>query len=432
MIGSGVSGMAAAWALADSKLENKVTLYEKDHRIGGHTNTIEIDKVGPVDTGFIVFNPETYPNLINFFKHNGVKYEGSDMSFAVSIDDGKFEWAGEGLHTIFAQKKNLINPGFLRMLYDMARFNREAIKFLSEIDEKKLTMTLGTFLEQNGYSMAFRELYLYPMTGCVWSTPASEIADFPAVTLFRFCHNHKMLQVFERPQWLTVSKGSREYIKVIKERVKDIRLSTGVVAVKRNDADSTVSVTDCRGKTEIYDHVIFACHGDQTFEMLKDKTVEEERILGRIEYKKNRAVVHRDASLMPKLRVTWSSWNYQTLTRAKDTHVSLTYWMNRLQPFLPRDDNIFVTLNPLKEPKKETVISEVEYEHPVYTIETIRTQRELDLIQGKRNTWYAGAWTNFGFHEDGFTSGLKIGQRLGAQFPFPVIDATHIRPLSKL
>jgi len=343
------------------------------------------------------------------------------------MDQGGLEWAGDNLSTVFAQKKNLFSPSFLRMIWEILRFNKESTEILLKEESK---MTLGEYLTLHGYSETFKKAYLLPMTGAIWSTPVSEMLNFPIVTLIRFCHNHSLLQIFNRPTWLTVTNGSIEYIKKVQERVKDIRLNCGVVSVRRTE-DGKVLLKDVNGNEELYDHVVLACHGDQSLRLIEDPTPKEKEVLQRIVYTPNKAIVHTDKRFMPVRRNVWSSWNYLSTTSASGrSDVCLTYWMNRLQPFIGTKKDIFVTMNPLIPVKKETIIAEYNYEHPAYTLNTIQSQKELPQIQGKNKLWFAGAWTNFGFHEDGLTSGLRVAELMGAKCPFPVVDSTHIKPLS--
>ncbi|KAL1921234.1 uncharacterized protein VTP21DRAFT_10950 [Calcarisporiella thermophila] len=437
IVGSGISGLSAAWLLAEHS-PHQVTLYEKNDYLGGHTHTIDYtsptgdkSRTVPVDTGFIVFNSLTYPNLIRFFKLKNVDFMDSEMSFSVSRDSGRFEWAGTNLATVFAQLSNLFRPGHWRMVYDILKFNHCAPLILTLPEgHPDREISLGAFLERGGYSQEFKDDYLLPMTAAIWSTPPDKCAmDFPAYTLIRFMHNHCLMQVANRPQWYTVRNGSRSYISKMIEKVDDIRLSTPVTCIRRQKGK--VVVQDAKGGSDEYDQVVFASHADETLSMLgEDATKEERAVLGGIRFSKNVAVVHCDKKYMPTRRLAWTSWNY--LTRSTTTsknvgQVSLTYWMNNLQRYIPHDIEIFVTLNPLSPPEPALTFASFEYTHPEYTPVLIKAQNELHTIQGKNLAWFAGAWTCYGFHEDGFISGMRIAEAMGAKLPFDLIDNKEIR-----
>ncbi|KAL2915262.1 hypothetical protein HK105_205127 [Polyrhizophydium stewartii] len=460
VVGSGISGLAAAWLLSRGPERFSVTVFEAADYLGGHTHTVDVAsldgsaKVG-VDTGFIVCNPVTYPNFLAFLEALGVPLVQSDMSFSVSRNGGEFEWCGDNLDTVFAQRTNLLpfaqpGGGMFRLLWDCIRFHAHAKQIAVEADQMMFDdqgnvkapgpasdsaghplakMTLGSFFSEHGYSRFFYENYVLPMTAAIWSSPADVTFDkFPLLTLVRFMRNHVMLQIGGRPKWRTVDGGSRNYVARVTESVKDIRLSTRIVRVQRPadpDAAGPVLLTDDKGRTEKFDHVIFATHTDQTLEILGESaTPLERKIIGAIKYSKNRAVLHRDATLMPTRTKAWAAWNYLTTSRteSKSQSMCLTYWMNRLQPFVRPEvfGQVFVTMNPLREPKADTVLGAWDYDHPLYTPETIAAQESLNEIQNKHATTFCGAWTNYGFHEDGCTSGLLAAQSLGAACPFPV------------
>ncbi|TPX30586.1 hypothetical protein SmJEL517_g05871 [Synchytrium microbalum] len=454
VVGSGISGLSAAYLLARQPEKFQVVVYEEGEWIGGHTHTVEIESLydpklkAPVDTGFIVCNPHTYPNLLNFLKQLNVELTDSNMSFAVSKDKGVFEWAGDNIDTVFAQRSNLFSLNMWRMIWDTIRFDEQATDIAEQVDQDMYDeagkmradadtfvkghpyahMTLAEFFTKYNYSKFFYESYIVPMTASVWSAPADMALDqFPLLTLVRFMRNHMLLQVTDRPTWRTVLNGSKSYVNKILETVKDVRLNTAVTSITRSkDKNSThprtITINDSRGGSEVFDHVILACHTDQALKILgPEATPDEQKIIGGIKYVRNRAVLHRDPSLMPVRRKTWSSWNY-LLDSTKLNTMCLTYWMNRLQTFIPVQEfgDVFVTMNPMWEPKGP-VLGEWYYDHPYYCNETIMSQETLNKIQGLYCTTYCGAWTNYGFHEDGLTSGLLAALSLGATSPFPVV-----------
>ncbi|KAJ3169275.1 hypothetical protein HDU88_001072 [Geranomyces variabilis] len=458
VIGSGVSGLGAAWLLAREPERFSVIVYEASNYVGGHTHTVDIptlDKTRtvPVDTGFIVCNPVTYPNFLALLRELRVRVDSTNMGFSVSRNKGEFEWSGDGLTGLFAQKKNMwpwakgcgTEGGMWRMAYDVVRFHEEAKKIAIEADrlcfdndgvpldvpaEDKVHplagLTLADFFGSRDYSTFFYENYIVPITAAVWSTPADMAFDkFPILTLFRFMRNHQLLQIGGRPKWRTVNQGSRSYVEKILANLPDVRLNTPIVSVKRPTDGGRIAVTDAKGRTELYDHVIMATHTDQALKILgEDASSEERKVLGAIKYLRNRLVLHQDPALMPKARSAWAAWNYLTKTSAelKSPVVCLTYWMNKLQPFVKLTEvgMVFATLNPLYEPKKELVLGEWEYDHPLYSAETIAAQEQLPSVQNVNGITFCGAWTNYGFHEDGLTSGLLAATSLGATCPFPI------------
>jgi predicted NAD/FAD-binding protein len=415
IIGTGISGLAAAWALSR---QHDIQVYESAAYIGGHSNTVEIDYDGrriPVDTGFIVYNTVTYPNLIALFDHLGVPTETSDMSFAVQRDGGRLEWAGTDFGTIFAQRRNLARPRFLRMLAQIVRFGRQAPADLTagRLGER----TLGEYLDAGRYGPGFRDDYLLPMGACIWSSSNTRMLDFPAETFVRFCVNHHLLNVSNRPPWRTVSGGSREYVRRITAGFRDrIRLRTPVAAVRRER--NGVTVHDALGGTARFDHAVIATHADQALGMLADASPQERDMLSAIRFQPNRAVLHRDPDLMPNTRKVWSSWN--CVVDGDDAGgrvVSLTYWMNRLQN-IDAARPVFVSLNPRREPRPHLTFAAFDYEHPLFDSAAIAAQKRLDEIQGKANTWFCGAWCGYGFHEDGLKAGLAVAERLGFARPW--------------
>ncbi|KAI9341568.1 hypothetical protein DFJ73DRAFT_627709 [Zopfochytrium polystomum] len=414
--GSGVAGIGATWLLSRDPDRFAVTLYEADGYFGGHTHTVDVpslkdpSKTVGVDTGFIVCNPITYPNFLRFLNELNVAVQRSDMSFSVSRNEGEFEWCGDNVNTVFAQRRNLLPVGhgqrgaawgMYGLISEIVRFHEQASAIATEADA--LHMTLGEFFARFGYSKFFYQNYVLPMTAAIWSTPADMTFDkFPLLTLVRFMRNHIMLQIGGRPKWRTVYGGSRTYVDKVLAGVADKRLNTPVARVRTLD-DGHVAVTAKSGATEVYDHVIFATHADQALAALgDDATPDERRILGAVQFVNNRAVLHRDASLMPKRRLAWASWNYLTAVSDEQQSQSmcLTYWMNRLQPFVDEKTygTVLVTMNPLREPDPKTVLGQWDYTHPLYSPQTIAAQDALDTIQNKRGITFAGAWTNYGFH----------------------------------
>lgn len=412
VVGSGISGLSVAWGLRD---QARVTLYEAGDHFGGHANTVDVTLAGRdglathgVDTGFLVYNECTYPKLIALFGELGVATAASDMSFSVQVPATGFEWSGTSLNSVFTQRRNLMRPSFLRMLAQIARFNRVATSLAERGDESALAEPLGEFLIRHDFSRAFRDWYFLPMVSCIWSCPAEQMLRFPVATMIRFCHNHGLLQVTDRPQWRTVVGGAREYVAKMIANIADARRATPVRSVRRNAGDAGVWVATDHGQ-ERYDDVVMACHSDQSLALLTDATPTECEVLGAIRYHPNRAVLHTDTSLLPRRRLAWAAWNYERATGdAKELDaVCLHYWLNRLQP-LPWDTPVVVSLNPVREPRGDTVLADIGYAHPVFDQAAIDAQRRLGEIQGRAHTWFCGAWTRYGFHEDGLLSGLAV------------------------
>ncbi|WP_374447675.1 NAD(P)/FAD-dependent oxidoreductase [Stella sp.] len=410
VVGAGISGLGAALALAE---RHDVTVYEAESRPGGHSNTVEVTAGGrtvPVDTGFIVYNLDTYPNLIALFDHLGVPTRASDMSFAVSADRGALEYSGSDLNGLFAQRSNLVRPRFLGMVRDILRFYREAPAVLLQPERRQ---SLGQYLADGRYGRAFVDDHLLPMAAAIWSCPTSAMLEFPIVSFVRFCQNHGLLRVRDRPQWRTVAGGSREYVRRLTARLAGrIRLATPVDGIIR--LQNAVVVRDRGGHEERFDQVVLAVHGDQTLAMLPDADPHERAILGAFRYAANRAVLHGDPRLMPRRRSVWSSWNYlATRDDAGARAVSVTYWMNRLQGLDPAVP-LFVSLNPPEPPAPSQVHAAFDYMHPVFDQAAIDAQAALPRIQGRRRTWFCGAWCGHGFHEDGLSAGLAVAASLGA------------------
>jgi predicted NAD/FAD-binding protein len=413
VIGSGISGLASAYFLNQ---KHEVVLFEAGAYLGGHTNTVDIHLEGKseaVDTGFLVFNDHTYPNLIKLLEELKVASYPSDMSFGVSLEDGKLEWAGTNLDTVFAQRSNLLSPSFYRMLRDILKFNAAAQQNLERclISE----VTLGELLLADHYSTEFRNAYLLPMAAAIWSSSPEDILDFPASSFLQFCINHALLQVNNRPKWRTVSGGAREYVRKIAAVLPDVRLYTPVLSVRRNAAGVELITSHA---TEQFDAVVFATHAPDTLRLLKDASSTEQELLSAIRYQPNTAYLHTDLNLLPKRKKVWSAWNYlgaadsgnstqQLLAQSRPVCVS--YLLNQLQN-LSIKQPVVVTLNPFCAPASNSILAKFEYQHPIFDSAAIRAQRRLPEIQGKNKVWFAGAWTGYGFHEDGLKSALRVAR----------------------
>lgn len=413
VIGAGISGLAAALRLST---QHRVTLFEAAPKLGGHTNTVDVALDGlrhPVDTGFLVYNHRTYPQLVRLFEELEVPTVASEMSFSVSLGPHRFEWCGSDLASLFAQPANAVSPRFWRMLGDVLRFNREATRLATQENRAALPTLdepLGAWLRRRGYSTAFRDAYLLPMAAAIWSCPMKTMLEFPLGSFVRFFHNHGLLQIQDRPQWFTVRGGGREYVQRIAARLDDVRTATPVRQVTRQASGALVGTAD---GTEVFDQVVFATHSPQTLALLSDADQDERALLSAITYQPNRAWLHTDARLMPQRRKAWAAWNYLGNGDPASPEVSVTYWLNRLQP-LPFTTDVLVSLNPLSEPAPEHTIAVFDYEHPVFDRAAVAAQKRLDAIQGRRGTWFAGAWTGYGFHEDGLRSGLDVAARIDA------------------
>ena len=410
VIGSGIAGLSSAWLLNKA---HQVTLYEKDDRLGGHSNTVSFDLKGQqinVDTGFIVFNPVNYPNLVKFFEHLNLATCETDMTFAVSINDGQLEYSGSGLGGLFAQKRNLFSPPFWSMIKDLMRFYRNADKMM--LDSSLAEVSLGELLQRHGYGDRFIYDHLLPMGAAIWSTPVKQMLDYPALSFLRFCKNHGLLQVNDRPQWHTIPGGSIGYVnKIAAELEGKIRLNSRIHKVIRQPKG--VIIEDLHGGREHYDDVVLACHADQALALLANPTAEEQKLLSSFPYQRNQAFLHMDQNLLPKDRKTWSSWNYMASGSGRDDRqVSVSYWMNCLQPLATKEP-IIVSLNPLKEPAPDKMIRSFFYDHPAFGRDSLKNQQKLWNLQGCQNTWFCGAWFGYGFHEDGIQSGLAVAEQLG-------------------
>ena len=411
VIGSGISGLSAAYHLRN---QADVTLFEAGSYFGGHTHTVDVTLPSPrgmvthgVDTGFLVFNERTYPGLIGLFAELQVQTSASDMSFSVQTPRASgqraMEWSGSNLNTVFAQRSNLFSPTFLGMLRDVLRFNTLANALADRGQDHALMQPLGEFLDTHKFGSAFRHWYLLPMLGCIWSCPTDQMLQFPVATMVRFCHNHGLIQVVNRPQWFTVTGGAKHYVEKLLQHIPHTHLQTPVERIERNDIGVRVFTA---GGAEDFDGVVLACHADQALSLLAQPTPQEQALLGAIRYHPNKAVLHTDTSVMPKKKLAWAAWNYERATDLglESSRVCLHYWINRLQP-LPFSQDVVVSLNPVRAIDPSKVLGEYDYAHPVFDLAAIEAQSQLSSLQGQHNTWYAGAWMGYGFHEDGFKSG---------------------------
>lgn len=426
VVGSGISGNSAAWALSR---RHDVTLYESRARPGGHSATVDIDHDGvhiPVDTGFIVFNRENYPLLTKLFAHLGVETRRTTMSFSVSLDEGRFEWCGENLRSIFAQRRNLFSPTFLRMLSDILRFNAFARR---DLESGALCgLSFGDYIAHRRISLVLRDRYILPMIAAIWSTPTARMLDFPAESLIRFLDNHRLIH-HRRPDWESVMGGSRNYVnRLLAQFDGRVLYSNPVRRVER--LAGGVRIHDSRGESARYDAVIMATHSDTSLALLGDATPGERAVLSAVSYRPNDVWLHRDLSLMPRRREAWAAWNYLgSSDPAEQSRVSVTYWMNRLQGIDPARP-VFVSVNPPRPPREELTFGQYSYSHPQFDAASLAAQRSLAAIQGVGRTWYCGAWTRYGFHEDGLASGLSVAAALGCDAPFE--RAATRRPVLEL
>ena len=431
IVGSGISGLAVAHTL---RARAQVTLFEAGAYFGGHTHTVDATLPTPhgmvtqgVDTGFLVFNERTYPNLIKLLADLQVETAQSDMSFSVkaagSTARQTLEWSGSSLNTVFAQRRNILSPRFLRMLRDVMRFNKLATGLAESGQEAELLQPMGDFLHQHAFSTEFRDWYFLPMIGCIWSCPIEQMLQFPVATMIRFCHNHGLLQVSDRPQWWTVKGGARQYVEKIVAGIADKRLNTPVRRIER-EATGVRVITD--GRAEHFDKVVLATHSDQALALLADATPLEAATLGAIRYHPNRAVLHTDASVLPNNRLAWAAWNYErgaggsrSASQSKSTdkesgrtsQVCLHYLINKLQP-IPFTQPVLVSLNPMREIPGAHILGEYDYAHPVFDLAAMAAQARVPQLQGQQHTYFCGAWMGYGFHEDGLKAGLNVASSL--------------------
>lgn len=412
VVGAGISGLAAAWLLSK---RHDVTLFEAESRLGGHSNTVEADGVA-VDTGFIVYNEKTYPNLTALFAHLDVPTRATEMSFAASLDGGRLEYSGSGLRGLFAQPRNLASPRFASMMLDLLRFYRAAPRDLPGMGLE----SLDTYLDAHGYGAAFRHDHLYPMAAAIWSTPAADVGRYPAAAFVRFCDNHGLLQLTDRPVWRTVLGGSRRYVARLREDFRGrVVAGSAVRAVRRSVGE--ITLVDAAGEARAFDHVVLATHADQALAMLEGPTIAERDLLGAFRYSRNEAFLHADPRLMPRRRAAWAAWNYLA-DRRSGGDLCVTYWMNRLQA-IPEIRPLFVTLNPAEPPAASSVFYRASYEHPLFDAGAMAAQQRLWSLQGTGGVWFCGAYFGAGFHEDGLQAGLAVAEALGGvRRPWRVAD----------
>ncbi|WP_420011320.1 NAD(P)/FAD-dependent oxidoreductase [Tateyamaria sp.] len=404
VIGAGISGMGAAHMLAP---ENKVTLFEAEHRLGGHARTIMAGKDGnqPVDTGFLVFNYANYPLMADLFAELHVPVVKSNMSFGASIDGGRLEYGLASLDALFAQRRNALDPRFLGMVRDIFRFNKNALR----VANADRTRTVAQFLDVLGTGEWFRKYYLLPLSGAIWSTPVEKIMDFPAHAMIQFFENHALLSHTGQHQWYTVDGGSIEYVRRLEAAIMgngvDIRLNAAIQSVRRTPVGVEVKVW--RGEWEAFDEVVFATHSDDSLKMIADPSADESRMLGAVKYQPNEVTLHCDEAIMPKRRQTWSSWVYTEDKDAQTDRIDLTYWINSLQP-VPMNDPHFVTLNTKRTIRDELIYDQTTLRHPVYDLAALAAQDSVRAMNGTNNTWFCGAWMRHGFHEDGLASAAEV------------------------
>lgn len=422
VVGAGISGNIAARSLS---AQHDVTIYEKRTRAGGHSATVDIDYDGTlisVDTGFIVYNELNYPNFTAMLDYLGVETEASDMSFGFSADNGRLEWSGSSLSTIFAQRRNLLSPSFLKMIREILRFNKQAP---IDLHAGALgNLSLGDYLAQNRYSETFANQYLLPMGAAIWSTPIEEMKAYPATSFVSFFENHRLMH-FDRPVWRTIKGGSRNYVsKLLAPFGEKLRLGAEVVGIRREN--NQVHIRDITGSVDTFDQVILASHTDQSLAALEDPSEDEHSLLSQMRYRPNTVYLHRDERLMPKRKSVWSSWNFMADSQAGETaDVTVSYWMNRLQGIDPAKP-LFVTLNPAEPPAEDKTFAQFAYDHPQFDAAALSAREQLQKIQGVNNTWFCGAWSGSGFHEDGIRSGLTVARALGAAAPWETVQATPV------
>ena len=429
VVGSGIAGLGAAHALRGKA---DISLFEAGAYFGGHTHTVDVtlpDAHGNavshgVDTGFLVFNERTYPEFIALLKELDVSAVPSDMSFSVQVPRAQgraLEWSGTSLNTVFAQRANLLRPAFWRMLRDLLRFNTLVTDLATRDAEASLTQPLAEFLQAHKFSAEFRDWYLLPMLGCIWSCPTDQMLQFPVATMVRFCHNHGLAQVSQRPQWWTVAGGARHYVDKITAGITDKRLNTPVRQITR-DARGVAVTTDTG--TERFDRLVLATHSDQALALLGGHaTAQERQVLGAIHYQPNRAVLHTDTRVLPRNPSAWAAWNYEAAHSSQtDARVCLHYLINRLQP-VPFQQPVVVSLNPVQPIADDQVLGSFDYAHPVFDLAAIRAQAEVPGLQGRQHTYFAGAWMGYGFHEDGLKAGRAAASQLLADMERPEAQA---------
>ncbi|MDB5887110.1 MAG: FAD-binding protein [Polaromonas sp.] len=425
IVGSGISGLAAAHRL---KGQADITLFEAGSYFGGHTHTVDVTLPGPhglathgVDTGFLVFNERTYPGLIALFAELGVETARSDMSFSVKVPMAgggqALEWSGSSLNTVFAQRRNLASWKFLRMLQGIVRFNRIATALAVSNADAALVQPLDDFLRQHAFSAEFRDWYFLPMMGCIWSCPTDQMLQFPVSTMIRFCHNHGLIQVTDRPQWWTVKGGARHYVEKITADIADKRLNTPVLRIERDPGLERGGVRIAtQGGIAHFDKVVLATHADQSLALLPGASADERSVLGGVRCQPNHAVLHTDSSVLPQKKIAWAAWNYERAATASSESpgVCLHYLLNMLQP-LPFAQPVVVSLNPVQPIARQHILGEYDYAHPVFDLAALQAQQRLPRLQGRQHSYFCGAWTGYGFHEDGLKSGLDAARLLLGQ-----------------
>lgn len=416
VIGAGIAGMGAAYRLSET---HNVTLFEAEPRLGGHARTIMAGKNGdqPVDTGFIVFNYANYPNLTALFDALDVPVTESTMSFGASVRGGRLEYGLDGAPAFFAQRRNALNPRFLGMLRDIFRFNARAV----DLAKANPDLTIGAFLDRLRTGVWFRDYYLLPLTGAIWSTPTEKILDFPAHAMIRFMKNHALLNYSGQHQWYTVQGGSQSYVSrmeaALTSRGVILRLGAPIAGVRRSP--EFVEVRAEGGDWQFFDEVVFATHGDDSLRLLSDPSPEERAALSAVRYQPNDVVLHADTSVMPRRRAVWSSWNYAEAPARRTGQIDITYWMNSLQP-IPMDDLHFVTLNSTRPIREELIYDQTVLRHPVYDLGALAAQNQVHAFNGTSHTWFCGAWLRHGFHEDGLATALEVADAIIARDAMPV------------
>lgn len=409
IIGTGIAGMGCGHLLQH---RYDLTFYESENYIGGHTNTVVVEEEGQpvyIDTGFMVFNYQTYPNLCQLFEELKAPVKKTDMSFSVQYLSSNLEYSGSSLNHLFAQRRNILNPSFLKMLLQINRFNKQSVEILD--DPRYADYSIGRFITTFGYSEDMLWKYLIPMSSAVWSAPMEQILDFPAVSLIRFFKNHGFLGLDTQHQWYTLHQGSQAYRELLIKPFRDrIKLNSAVVSVIRQD-DGRVAVSTADGVVTTFDKVIMACHADQSYRIVGHKTKDEERLLSKFKYQPNKAVLHTDERLMPKKKLAWSSWNYRVEKEGDRLLPSTIYWMNRLQQ-VSDQQNYFVSINPSAALDPAKVIKEIDYEHPLFDVAAMRAQEELPLLNQNGPVYYCGSYFKYGFHEDAYASAVALCKNL--------------------
>lgn len=404
IIGTGIAGMGCGHFLYR---EDDLTFYEQNNYIGGHTNTVTVDEDGKpvyIDTGFMVFNKETYPNLCKLFDKIKAPVKKTEMSFSVQHEPSGLEYSGSSLNHLFAQRTNIFNISYLKMLAQIARFNKESVKILD--DPKYAEYSLGRYVKEFGYSDDMLWKYLVPMSSAVWSTPMEQMLDFPAVALIRFFKNHGFLGLDTQHQWYTLHNGSQAYREILIEPFRDkIYMNRKAVKISRENGKVTVHASD--GSTEIFDRLILACHADQAFALLDNPTSEEQRLLPNFKYQYNKAVLHTDERIMPKTKLAWSSWNYRIKEQNGELQPSTIYWMNSLQQ-VSQKKNYFVSINPHDDLDEKKIIMELDYEHPLFDVAAVKAQDELNKLNEDGPIYFCGSYFKYGFHEDAFASAVDL------------------------